>query len=105
MFSKIKYNDFYVFAYKVKTRVEEDLKKVGAKINNLHIYKKWKHFPHVDGKEIRNGYYDKLEGLQSLNSTYYIGELLSFSITGDCIAYSKAVVKNIFNWSATGCFV
>src|SRR5699024_3757534 len=130
---KIKYNDFYVFAYRldnipkvcgylpenftrerighalvwyyrwqdmarndlitvytlgdetigsmeVKRRIEEDLTMLGANIDSLYTYKKWRHFPHVDAEDIRNGFYDRLEDLQSQRNTYYTGDLLSFSV-------------------------
>lgn len=149
LFSKIKYNDFYVFAYRldnipkvcgylpenftrerighalvwyyrwqdmarndlitvytlgdetvgsmeVKRRIEEDLTMLGANIDSLYTYKKWKHFPHVDAEDIRNGFYDRLEDLQSQRNTYYTGDLLSFSVIEECLSYSKYLVNRFF---------
>lgn len=149
LFSKIQYNDFYVFAYKleniprvcgyipanfkkdkvghllvwyyrwqdmaendlvtvyalgnknlspkdVKMRVEDDLKRLGVKVEGLYTYTKWEHFPHVSGEDIRNGYYDRLEGLQGGRNTYYVGEIMNHSIIEECICYCKYFVEKFF---------
>ena len=81
---------------KCKAIVEEDLRRLGAKINRLHIHKSWKYFPHVDSETMAEGFYDKLEHLQSVNNTYYGGEIMSFSSIEQCIAYSKYLVNKFF---------
>lgn len=149
LFSKIKYNDFYVFAYdlqnipkvcgyipahfnkdkighllawyyrwqdmatndliavyamgekgmearEVKEKVEEDLINLGVKINHLYTYRKWKYFPHVNCEELKNGFHDKLEKLQSKRNTYYTGEIMSFAIIEECLAYSSELVHRYF---------
>ncbi len=79
-----------------KKIVEEDLKELGAKIKRLHIHKKWRYFPHVNTETMADGFYDKLEGLQSVNNTYYAGEIMSFSSVEQCIAYSKDLINRFF---------
>ena len=149
LFSKIEYNDFYVFAYdlqnipkvcgyipahfnkdkighllawyyrwqdmatndliavyamgekgmearEVKEKVEEDLINLGVKINHLYTYRKWKYFPHVNCEELKNGFHDKLEKLQSKRNTYYTGEIMSFAIIEECLAYSSELVHRYF---------
>lgn len=80
----------------VKAKVEEDLVNLGIKINHLYTYRKWKYFPHVDCEELKNGFHDKLEALQSKRNTYYTGEIMSFSIIEECLAYSVDLIGRFF---------
>ena len=80
----------------VKAKVEEDLVNLGIKINHLYTYRKWKYFPHVDCEELKNGFHDKLEALQSKRNTYYTGEIMSFSIIEECLAYSVDLIDRFF---------
>lgn len=80
----------------IKEKVEEDLKKLGITNKGLYTFKKWKHFPHVSCEQLNKGYFNRLNNIQGVNNTYYTGELLSFSIMEECIAYSKALIEKYF---------
>lgn len=80
----------------IKAKVEEDLVNLGVKINHLYTYRKWKYFPHVSCEDLRNGFHNKLEGLQSKRNTYYTGEIMSFGIIEECLAYSVDLIDRYF---------
>lgn len=61
------------------------------------VQKKWKYFPHVeDQAAIADGIYDKLEKLQGLKQTYYVGSSMSFECMGNCVGYSKKLIEDNF---------
>ena len=80
----------------VKSIVEDDMINLGMKINGLYMHRRWKHFPHVDSETLKGGFYDKLEGLQGKNNTYYGGEIMNFSNIEKCTSYSKYLVETYF---------
>lgn len=83
-------------AREIKGKIEEDLENLGVDIMSLYTFKKWKHFPHVSCEELKKGYYNRLDAIQSENNTFYTGELLSFAIMEECMAYSNALVDKYF---------
>lgn len=81
---------------KCKNVIEEDLKNLGIEIDNLLVHKRWKHFPHVTGEDLKKGFYNELNKLQMENNTLYAGELLDFSNIEHCAQYSKYIVDKYF---------
>lgn len=76
--------------------IQEDLKRMGAKVRGLYTHKSWKYFPHVDCETLKSGFYDRLEAMQGINNTYYAGEIMSFSCLEECAVYSKYIVDTYF---------
>jgi Flavin containing amine oxidoreductase len=52
----------------------------------------WQYFPQVDVASFQAGFYDRLEGLQGDNATYYVGGLLNFELVEKVLqnAYDRA---------------
>lgn len=42
------------------------------------MFKSWRYLPHVNCDQLKNGWYNKLEGMQGEENTYYGGEVMSF---------------------------
>ncbi len=80
----------------IKARVEEDLIQMGVKIKGSYININWRHFPHVDSEVLLDGFYDKLDGIQGSNNTYYAGEIMNFSSIEKCTQYSKYLIEKYF---------
>jgi Flavin containing amine oxidoreductase len=74
----------------------EDLKKIGATLKEKYTSAQWKYFPHVAPADMKNNFYDKLENLQGINNTYFVGELLNFSNVEGVVEYSCDLVKRFF---------
>lgn len=80
----------------MREMVENTLHKLGGKNIRLYMMKQWKHFPHVDSTSLREGFYERLEGMQGNRNIYFAGEIMNFSILENCIAYSKHLVERYF---------
>lgn len=97
--------DMYIFYVLANDRQEEqeiekimieDLRKLGATIKQKYTSAKWKYFPHVEPVDMENKFYDRLESLQGVNGTYFVGELLNFSYIEGVVEYSYDLVKRFF---------
>lgn len=80
----------------VLKNIENIIRNLGGTLGKVHVIKHWKYFPHVDVKEMKNGYFNVLEGLQGKNSTYYAGELLNFSTVELSAAYANKLIERFF---------
>jgi len=69
---------------------------LGGAIERVETIARWKYFPHVSSKDMRQGYFDTLENLQGKNHTYYAGELLNFSTVDESASYAKKLVERFF---------
>lgn len=81
---------------KCKDIMERDLKRLGIKVGNLLIHKRWKYFPHVSGDDLKKGFYNRLNELQMKNNTLYAGELMDFSNIEHCSQFSKYLINKYF---------
>jgi Flavin containing amine oxidoreductase len=94
--------DFYVIAndrqeeQDIEKIIIEDLNQIGATIKEKYVSAEWKYFPHVDIVDIENKFYERLENLQGIKNTYFVGELLNFSYIEAVIEYSYDLVKRFF---------
>jgi hypothetical protein len=76
---------------------EDFAKKINAKlIGEYYTYDDFPYFPHVDSQAIQEGFYDKLEKMQGVQNTYYVGGLLSFELVECIVNYSKKLVEKHF---------
>ena len=55
------------------------------------------YFPHVFSEDYAAGWYEKVEGMQGDNNTYYAGEVMSFGDMDETIEYSRDLVERFFN--------
>lgn len=54
------------------------------------------YFPHVFSEDYANGWYEKVEGMQGRNNTFYAGEIMSFGDMDETIEYSRDLVERFF---------
>lgn len=101
-----RYNDtdvytFYVFAERgqrddvLTKNVSDFVAQFGGLVTRTHSVTHWTYFPHVSAEDVREGYYDRLDALQGMNRTYYIGELLNFSTVGSTAEYAEYLVRKM----------
>lgn len=69
---------------------------MGFEIDREYTSVKWKYFPHVTSEDLRDGFYQKLEGLQGQNNTYLTGEIMNFSCIEGVCEYSQYLVNKYF---------
>jgi len=72
------------------------IEKMGGKMTGVHMNVHWKYFAHVSPQEMKDGYFDTLEGMQGKQNTFYAGELLNFSTVGLTSAYAEQLVGSYF---------
>ncbi len=80
----------------IQQNINSLIKALGGNVKKSEPILHWKYFPHVTGEQMQNGYYDRLEKLQSQNNTYYAGELHNFSMIEQSAAYAKDLVERYF---------
>ena len=67
----------------------------GELVEFVHT-ERWEYFPHVSSEAMRAGFYDRLEALQGEWHTYYVGELLSFTLVELNHRYSRRRMRAAF---------
>lgn len=58
--------------------------------------KHWRYFPHVSVEAMQAGFYDDVERMQGRNRTFYVGEVLSFTLVELVARYSRNLVETRF---------
>lgn len=76
--------------------IKSDLDKLGIKNPTLYQAKSWKHCPYVDTNSLKNGFYEKLHGVQGKNNIYLAGEIMSTLSMENCITYSMDLIERYF---------
>jgi hypothetical protein len=71
-------------------------RKVDARLDEFIVTKEWKYFPHVSCEAMTAGYFERLEALQGINRTHYVGELLTFSLIELIAQHSYEQVDRFF---------
>ena len=71
-------------------------RKVDARLDEFIVTKEWKYFPHVSCEAMTAGYFERLEALQGINRTHYVGELLTFSLIELIAQHSYEQVDSFF---------
>ncbi|XP_015691720.2 uncharacterized protein LOC102705529 [Oryza brachyantha] len=70
---------------------------MGGSVQNVILQRRFKYFPHVSSKDMKDGFYERLESeLQGCQNTYYVGGLLAFELTERNASYSITTVCKHF---------
>jgi predicted NAD/FAD-binding protein len=75
--------------------VRGDVDRMGGRIRNVHRLHRWRYFPHVRTPDMNAGFYQRLESLQGVRNTYFVGELLAFSTVQTVVAYALDLVNRM----------
>ncbi|TAD98989.1 MAG: FAD-dependent oxidoreductase [Bacteroidetes bacterium] len=97
-------NTLVVYSYsKAPTTIAEIQRKLikslkQMKGTNINIIKtwSWEYFPHVEGADLKAGFYEQMEKLQGANDTFYLGGLMNFEDVENTVEYSKYLVGQWF---------
>lgn len=88
--------DWNISDEQVVKNIKQVVGQLSGGLERVHTIARWKYFPHVNSREMQNGFYDRLENLQGQQHTYYAGELMNFSTVGQSAAYAEHLVKLYF---------
>lgn len=95
---------YYYFGYtgqrsdeEIVRSIKEDVARIGGKMLNEPLFRRWRYFPHFSGAQIADGAYARLEQLQGRRSTYYIGEIVSNFGVEFVSAGAERLVKKRFS--------
>lgn len=98
---------FFFYAYgDGQTTVEEvqdnirrllERPEVDGRLEEVITTRHWRYFPHVRSEQMRAGFYDDLEALQGRWRTWYVGEIMAFSLIELIVEYSEALVARHFD--------
>ncbi|MGB1582074.1 MAG: protoporphyrinogen oxidase, partial [Nevskiales bacterium] len=78
-------------------KIRGDVEKLGGKVDEVLALRRWLYFPHVSAAAMRDGFYDRLEGLQGTNNTFYSWSLMNFETVHHVTKYSKHLVAKHFS--------
>lgn len=81
----------------LKCFIAEVLEKMNATVEKEIAAMRWKrYFPHFNSKALQGGFYERLENLQGVKHTYYVGELMNFALVRTVAQYSYDLVDRYF---------
>lgn len=79
-----------------KKQVLEDLKTMNNPAENVILECENYYFPHIFTEDYQAGWYEKVEGMQGENNTFYAGEIMSFGDMEEVAEYSRDLVERFF---------
>lgn len=79
--------------------IREDVERLGGKVSEVLALRRWVYFPHVSSEDMREGFYERLEGRQGQRNTYYSWSLMNFETVHHVTKYSKHLVDRFFDGS------
>ena len=79
-----------------KKQVLEDLKTMSNPAENVILECENYYFPHIFTEDYQAGWYEKVEGMQGENNTFYAGEIMSFGDMEEVAEYSRDLVERFF---------
>ncbi|KAL8530629.1 hypothetical protein ACS0TY_007603 [Phlomoides rotata] len=73
------------------------VKRMGGEVVNIVLQRRFNYFPHVESKDMKDGFYDRVETkLQGEKNTYYVGGLMAFELTERNSSYAIDLVNKHF---------
>ncbi|TDQ43896.1 FAD-dependent oxidoreductase [Actinorugispora endophytica] len=79
------------------TRLGEDVARLGGRVEEVLMVRRWPFMPHFAGADVADGVLDRVERMQGRNSTYYAGSLLGYELVETNVAYSRELVRRFFS--------
>jgi predicted NAD/FAD-binding protein len=79
-----------------RREVAATVERLGGRLDEVIVARRWRYFPHVDTDDFAAGYYRRLEALQGQRRTYYCGEIFAFGAVETVVAYARTLVQRHF---------
>jgi protoporphyrinogen/coproporphyrinogen III oxidase len=80
----------------VRLNIVRTISELGGQVREFLHTERWRYFPHVDAETMRGGFYDRLDALQGAQDTFYVGELLSFTLVELVHEHARHIVERFF---------
>lgn len=75
----------------------EVVRRMGGQVEKVVLQRRFKYFPHVSSKDMKEGFYERIESeLQGHRNTYYVGGLFAFELTERNSSYAMALICKHF---------
>lgn len=94
---------FNVYSYgfdcdeqQARAQVHEFVERLGGRVHDIPMVKRWSYFPHVLSSDLDEGFYPRLEALQGQHRTWYCGEVFAFSTVETVMGYATELVDTCF---------
>ncbi|HPU87862.1 MAG TPA: FAD-dependent oxidoreductase [Spirochaetota bacterium] len=94
---------FYVIADSKTTdeqvieAIQADISVFGGTLGKTRCVRHWDYFPHVNSRELADGFHRNIHSLQGVNNTYVAGEALTFSLIPRVMENAKHVATMMVN--------
>lgn len=69
---------------------------LGGRVESFLHTQTWNYFPHVDTHAMLSGFYDDVDAMQGAFHTYYVGELLAFTLVELIYDHARALIDRHF---------
>jgi hypothetical protein len=69
---------------------------LGGKVERFLHTERWRYFPHVDSPTMLAGFYDDFDAMQGEFHTYYVGEVLAFTLVELIHDHARQLVDRYF---------
>ncbi len=73
-----------------------DAQALGGGVDRIVHRKVWRYFPHVTGKEMRDGFYDRFDAVQGVSGVYCVGGAMNFETLESAAAHAEHTVMRFF---------
>lgn len=86
----------------IERMLREDVARLGGHVHAVLARRRWAYFPHFAAADVAAGIHERLEALQGVNRTHFVGSLLNFELVECNVAYAEALVAR-FHGEARPC--
>ena len=80
----------------MKGILKKDVAALGGEVDEILVQQTWSHFPHVKTKDLDEGFYQRMEQLQGISGTYYIGGIMNFDSVEHTARFAKNLMRRKF---------
>ncbi len=76
--------------------LRDDVKSLGGGVRDILIQQTWSHFPHVTTTDLDDGFYQRLDKLQGVSGTFYIGGIMNFDSVEHTVKFARDLMRREF---------
>lgn len=80
----------------VRREIDRVVTRFGGEVEEFLTTVTWRYFPHVDSDTMTAGFYEEMDALQGQWRTYYVGEVLAFTLVELAARFSKGTIEKHF---------
>ncbi|HTJ70955.1 MAG TPA: thioesterase domain-containing protein [Actinospica sp.] len=81
--------------------LRHDVTRLGGTPGQVHLRRSWRFMPHFDAQDVQAGVLERLEAMQGVGHTYYVGGLVGFELVECVVAQARALVARHFEEDRT----